>query len=69
MKLTIPARILITCSLMLAAMVCYLVGYIPGFKGFFFLGIALETAFWIRLFHNRPKRRERLAKLKTQSAE
>ena len=69
MKLDMPKRILITSSMMAAAILCYLVGYMPGMKGFFFAGIVFETIFWVRLLHNCPRRKERLDKLKAQTTE
>ena len=45
-------RLLITCSFMLAACVCYLIGYTPGLNLFFLVGAIFETVFWIRLFRN-----------------
>jgi len=50
-------RLLITCSFMLAACVCYLIGYTPGLNLFFLVGAIFETVFWIRLFRNWGKQR------------
>lgn len=65
MKMTTTKRTLVTCSLMLVAIICYGIGYEPGFRAFFLLGALFETAFWVRLLHRRPRRQARLDALKS----
>lgn len=57
--MTIPKRFLYLAFLILAAIICYIIGSSSGIIIFVILGIILELIFWLGLFSKPSKKAQK----------